>query len=514
VKKTIKAMLGFIIILVVILTTSSFSASAHSLQDWANHYTQAKANATYSFAIRSYPHHMNGSAFNYFFANSTVKSYFGTAISDGISSWGIISGAETTSANAHTKITYIPSTHPSNAKTPGSCTYYSGDANSHFRTGQQSHGNHDSEIKFYLPAKSYTTYEKMILSAHEVGHLWGIDDLYTVGKENLTSIYSQGYVFTAPTRHDKNAMRICLNTRWFDDGSGILKRLKSPGAFAKSEWIGNYYFDSSGYWRDPAFNLVYNSNGGTGTMAGKVIHAADNQTSACAFKKTGYSCIGWYAKRQSDGKWRYRNPNDTSQTGWYAEGSQPSGWGKYTHGNGSAGTLSTTTVSNANTATLYAKWSASYVSMRIGYNKAIHSTLKTVIDTDTAVKPYKKSGKTMIPTRFIGEKLGAKVTYTADADPIYIKYGTKTATIRIGNTTMTITDSANSANNKTVTLDVAPEKQNGRVFFPVRAVTEGLGFDVYYDASVSNNEIVVVSYANMNSTTRTARVNEARAYIM
>ena len=148
--------------------------------------------------------------------------------------------------------------------------------------------------------------------------------------------------------------------------------------------------------------------------------------------------------------------------------------------------------------------------MRIGYNKAIHSTLKTVVDTNTAVKPYKKSGKTMVPTRFIGEKLGAKVTYTADADPITISYGTKTVTIKIGSKNMTVKSGSTTT---TVTLDVAPEKQNGRVFFPVRAVTEGLGFDVYYDASVSNNEIVVVSYANMNSATRTARVNEARAYI-
>jgi len=54
-----------------------------------------------------------------------------------------------------------------------------------------------------------------------------------------------------------------------------------------------------------------------------------------AFTRAGYTFTGWTAKRSYDNKTRYQNPKDTSKTGWYAAGHQPSGWKPYLYKNGS-----------------------------------------------------------------------------------------------------------------------------------------------------------------------------------
>lgn len=108
-------------------------------------------------------------------------------------------------------------------------------------------------------------------------------------------------------------------------------------------------------WRPNTFTIVYNANGGSGTMADMtVIYGVSTQTRPNAFTKTGYTFNGWYAKRASDNKWRYRHPSDRSQSGWYVEGTQPSGWVKHAYGN--AGTLATVSSVNNDTVTFYAQW--------------------------------------------------------------------------------------------------------------------------------------------------------------
>ena len=102
------------------------------------------------------------------------------------------------------------------------------------------------------------------------------------------------------------------------------------------------------------YTIVYNSNGGSGSMANTTVtygvpttlrtntftHAAPNTLFA-----------GWYAKRASDGKWLYKN---TTTDGWYLEGSQPSGWVKGLYPNGAS--VSQTSPVNGDVVTFYAQW--------------------------------------------------------------------------------------------------------------------------------------------------------------
>ena len=242
-----------VIAIVILVAVLSISAFAHSLQSWANMYTPSNAitNNVFQFTIL-FAHHMNGKNVNYYWTNYTARTHFETAVVNAFnSSWsGMISGTETTSANAHLRISYDVITPPPSYA--GIRINHGGDANYHYRQGIQSHGSTDAEIIFYNDTASYSSTDKQRIAAHELGHLWGIGDLYNhPNGGNLESIYSQPYAYATATRHDKNAMYIGLNDPWFQNWDGKWWYQKSPGVWAYNEWIKNYYyFNSSGNWVD------------------------------------------------------------------------------------------------------------------------------------------------------------------------------------------------------------------------------------------------------------------------
>ena len=103
------------------------------------------------------------------------------------------------------------------------------------------------------------------------------------------------------------------------------------------------------------FTVAYNANGGSGSMPStKVYYGVNTATSKNAFTRSGYTFDCWFIKRSTDNKWRFRNPSNTSQTGWYTEGAQPSGWVKFPYSNGT--TVSMTTSNPGETITFYAQW--------------------------------------------------------------------------------------------------------------------------------------------------------------
>lgn len=112
--------------------------------------------------------------------------------------------------------------------------------------------------------------DKAGVLCHELGHLWGIKDLYrqdddSEGKTNFESMYSNTSLFK-PTIHDKNAMFIGINNPWFVDTNGKVKRHKSVSATGAVTWYENetyngYTFDSNGYLTNGA-KVQYNANGG------------------------------------------------------------------------------------------------------------------------------------------------------------------------------------------------------------------------------------------------------------
>ena len=147
-----------------------------------------------------------------------------------------------------------------------------------------------------------------------------------------------------------------------------------------------------------------------------------------------------------------------------------------------------------------------YVTLRIGNTKAIQNGNVTTIDSQ-GTKPLKISGKTMIPVRFVAEKMGGKVSYTSDSKPIVITYGGRRVELMLNSKSMKVTVGGKTT---TVTLDVAAQKKNTRTYIPLRAIGQALGFTVYYDAAT---EIIVVNNPSMSIDVRNNRVAEGKKII-
>ena len=102
----------------------------------------------------------------------------------------------------------------------------------------------------------------------------------------------------------------------------------------------------------PTYTLHYNANGGTGTMADTVItYGIAQKLRANAFTREGYVFQGWTAYRTAQKQWYYTG---SGGAGWYAEGSQPSGYTKYIYKD-QAGVAKTTSV-DGDVVQLYAQW--------------------------------------------------------------------------------------------------------------------------------------------------------------
>ncbi len=95
------------------------------------------------------------------------------------------------------------------------------------------------------------------------------------------------------------------------------------------------------------------------------------------------------------------------------------------------------------------------------------------------VPPYIKEGRTMIPVRALGEALGADISYD-DA--------TKTAKIARDGSVIEITMNSATAyvNGTAYTLDAPAENVQGRIFVPVRFVSEGFGLSVQWEPTTKS----------------------------
>ena|GEM_PF-2241274 len=267
-KRIIKA-LCVLTTLVIALSTLVIVTFAHNLIPWANRFTKSAANSTYSFAIGD-RYHINGKTAYYYWDTTNAKNLFQSYLTNGANLWGgMINIVETSSSSANVKISYSPEVSSAYI-----AELIGGD--SHFGTNVKAElviGN--------ITTSNWPQVRRNTLMAHELGHLWGIDDLYRPPnpKTNLESIYSDiEYYYTAPTRHDKNAMYICLNDPWYQDTNGSWKRWKSPGTFATNEWCDDSWFNSSGYWVSGAKKITFNANGGTNPPAAQAKIPGSNTT--------------------------------------------------------------------------------------------------------------------------------------------------------------------------------------------------------------------------------------------
>lgn len=114
--------------------------------------------------------------------------------------------------------------------------------------------------------------------------------------------------------------------------------------------------------------------------------------------------------------------------------------------------------------------------MSIGSSEAYVNNLKTKIDIKNQdVAPIVKSGRTLVPIRFIAEKFGAKVDWNGLTSTVTILLEDKIVRLVIGSDKMQV-------NGVETKLDVAAQVQNGRTLLPLRAVAEALGRKVHWDS--------------------------------
>lgn len=92
------------------------------------------------------------------------------------------------------------------------------------------------------------------------------------------------------------------------------------------------------------------------------------------------------------------------------------------------------------------------------------------------VAPLIQNGRTLVPLRFIGETLGARVDWNDTTRQV--SYTTDQRTI-----VLTLNSTKAVVNGKTITLDVAPAVVSGRTLVPLRFVSEYLNAVVDWDAA-------------------------------
>lgn len=103
---------------------------------------------------------------------------------------------------------------------------------------------------------------------------------------------------------------------------------------------------------------------------------------------------------------------------------------------------------------------------------------------DLDAPPFIENGRTLVPFRFIGEALGAEVSWIAEEKKAVYELGGVKVEVIIGSSTAYV-------NGKLITLEVPPKISNGRTFVPLRFVSEALGASVIWEAETKR---IIITY--------------------
>lgn len=112
----------------------------------------------------------------------------------------------------------------------------------------------------------------------------------------------------------------------------------------------------------------------------------------------------------------------------------------------------------------------------------------------TDVVPEMVDDRTMLPYRALFEAFGAAVNYDEASSTVTGSLGGVTLSLVIGESQMTVTENGES---RTVDMDSAAYIKNGRTYIPARAVSEALGFDVFWDSDYK--AVVIINLEKMIS---------------
>ncbi len=112
------------------------------------------------------------------------------------------------------------------------------------------------------------------------------------------------------------------------------------------------------------------------------------------------------------------------------------------------------------------------IQMTIGSTKAYVNSKQVILDQP----PIIENGRTLVPFRFIGEAIGAKIDWDSNKKTVSYVFGDMNIILTIGSTTAIVNGVKNN-------LDVAPKILSGRTVVPVRFISETLGAKVDWDGT-------------------------------
>ncbi|MBI4733412.1 MAG: copper amine oxidase N-terminal domain-containing protein [Rubrobacteridae bacterium] len=117
----------------------------------------------------------------------------------------------------------------------------------------------------------------------------------------------------------------------------------------------------------------------------------------------------------------------------------------------------------------------------IGDKKAEVNSELTVMEQAS----YIKEGRTLVPLRFIGESLGAQVSWDNSR---------KRVVLNLTGTDVTVPIASNVAyvDGKPIVLDVPAEIKSGRTFIPLRFISESFGANVDYNEKTNTVRVLYV----------------------
>lgn len=142
------------------------------------------------------------------------------------------------------------------------------------------------------------------------------------------------------------------------------------------------------------YTVKYNSNGGSGTMSDTMVtYGIPTKLRENAFKKTGYIFNGWYAFRQSDNKWLYKN-SVTGNDKWFKEGTETNNYYKKLYLDNA--TVSKSTLVNNDVVDFYAQWVPITFTIKFNANggtgKMSNMTVTYGVGTKLAENKFTKPG--------------------------------------------------------------------------------------------------------------------------
>lgn len=119
------------------------------------------------------------------------------------------------------------------------------------------------------------------------------------------------------------------------------------------------------------------------------------------------------------------------------------------------------------------------------------------IDKGTGLAPVVVNGRTLLPMRFLCEKLGAAVTWDSTTVTAEIKSDSFNITIKSGEKSM-------SVNGGEYPLDVPAQIISNRIMLPLRAIADAVGKKVFWD----NHGLIIISENEFDNNKNNKLVND------